>query len=300
MTSVSSPNGSGTTFGANQSFVTPGPPAAVTETSQSVGTTTATLVGTVNPGGLSTNWFFQYGTTTAYGSETPSENIGSGTSTMSVSAPIASLAAGVGYHFRLVAVSSAGTSYGADATFSTTPALTLNTHTLEVVHGNVVPLSGIVAGGATGVTVTITAEPYGMSSFATVGTTLTRTNGAYVFYARPHIGTTYQASANGGSSQTVAVAVRPSITVKRIAHGRLEAHVSAGVQLIGRNVKLQRLESGRWVTLKQTHINSLSNAILSSTALPHGHSTIRIALSVNEAGPGLLAGFSRVFSYLRS
>jgi hypothetical protein len=293
-------NGSGTTFGANQAFVTPGPPEAATQTSESVGTTTATLMGTLDPGGLSTSWYFQYGTSTAYGSTTPTENIGSGTATLPVSAPLSSLTAGTTYHFRLVAVSSAGTSYGADASFSTSPALTLKTQAQLVVHGNDVALTGAVADAGAGVMVTVAAEPYGTSAFATVGTTLTRTDGTYLFYARPHIGTTYEASGNGGSSQTVAVAVRPSVSLVRLTRGRLESHVAAGVQLVHRQVKLQRLQHGKWVTLEQLHLNTSSNAVFGPAALPHGHSTIRVALSVNEAGPGLLAGFSRVIAYSRA
>jgi hypothetical protein len=293
-------NASGTSFGANQSFVTFGPPAAQTQTSQSVNTSAATLVGAVNPGGLATSWYFEYGTTTSYGSRTATEKIGAGTSTLTVSAPLANLAPGTTYHFRLVATSSAGTSYGADASFATSPALSLKANVLEVVHGNEVALSGVVTNGAMGVSVTISSEPYGTNSFTTVGTTLTRTGGAFVFYARPHIGTTYVAGANGGTSQTVAIGVRPSVSLVRLRLARLETHVSAGVQLVGRQVKLQRLEYGHWVTLKQFHLNANSSVVFKATELPHGHSTIRIALSVNEAGPGLLAGFSRELSYRRS
>lgn len=292
-------NASGTSFGANQSFVTLGPPAVQTQTAESVNTTAATLVGAVNPGGLSTSWYFEYGTTTAYGLKTPTENIGSGASVLTVSAPLASLAGGTTYHFRLVAVSSAGTSYGSDASFTTTPALTLKAQALEVVHGDEVALSGVVSTGAIGVMVSISAEPYGTSSFSVVGTTLTRTAGTFVFYARPHIGTTYEASANGGTSQTVAIGVRPSVSLVSLRLARLETHVSAGVQLVGRQVQLQRLEYGHWVTLKQFHLNAKSTAIFNASALPPGRSTIRIALSVNEAGPGLLAGFSRELGYRR-
>jgi hypothetical protein len=75
--------------------------------------------------------------------------------------------------------------------------------------------------------------------------------------------------------------------------------VAAGIQLIGRLVQLQRLEGGRWVTVAYRHLTTGSNAMFHAVSLPHGPSRIRIAMSVNEAGPGLLAGFSREIPYRR-
>ena len=53
--------------------------------------TTATLTGQVNPHGAPTTYYFQYGTTTAYGSRTPSAGIGGGTAAVGATAPIAGL-----------------------------------------------------------------------------------------------------------------------------------------------------------------------------------------------------------------
>ena len=290
---------SGTSFGANQTFVTPAPPQVQTQTAQSVAVSSATLLGAVNPGGLSTDWSFEYGTTTAYGTKTPVENVGSGTSPVTVSAPLAGLAPSATYHYRLDATSAAGTSYGADLSFTTAPALTLKSNARVVVNGGFVVLSGIVTSAAQGVGVSILAERYGTTSFTQIGTTVTRNGGAWRFYARPHIGTTYQASANGGSSQTAAVGVRPAVTLTRLTGARIKAHVTAGIQLIGRLVQLQRLANGRWRTLAYRHLTPGSNAIFPAASLPHGRSRIRIAMSVNEAGPGLLAGFSRTMTYQR-
>src|SRR5438093_9398277 len=83
-------------------------PTAITGPVSAVGPTSATVTGTVNPNGQATNWYFEYGTTTGYGSKTPTGNAGSGTSNVSVSAPLAGLTPGTTYHYRLVATSSAG------------------------------------------------------------------------------------------------------------------------------------------------------------------------------------------------
>src|SRR5439155_1172122 len=55
---------------------------------------------------------------TKYGTKTPVQSAGSGTSALSVSATIAGLQTGKLYHFRLVATSAGGTSQGADQTFT--------------------------------------------------------------------------------------------------------------------------------------------------------------------------------------
>jgi hypothetical protein len=78
------------------------------------------LGGYVNPRGAPTSYYFEYGATSAYGSQTPTGSAGSGSSEVKVSASIAGLVAGTTYHFRLVAVSPVGTTAGPDHVFTTT------------------------------------------------------------------------------------------------------------------------------------------------------------------------------------
>jgi hypothetical protein len=111
-------NGAGTARGADGIFTTPTAPVAVTGSATSVTVSSATLRGTVDPNGRATNWYFDYGTTTSYGSKTPASSA-SGTTARSVSMAVSSLRPGRLYHYRLVATSDAGTSRGADRTFST-------------------------------------------------------------------------------------------------------------------------------------------------------------------------------------
>src|SRR5262245_28471957 len=57
-------NASGTTLGADRSFMTQGPPTvALAATSNAIGSN-ATVNGAVDPRGRSTNWHFEWGTTT--------------------------------------------------------------------------------------------------------------------------------------------------------------------------------------------------------------------------------------------
>src|SRR6266550_4491000 len=83
------------------------------------GQTSATVTGSVNPNGLSTTWYFQYGMSTNYGSQTGSSNAGSGTTSTSVSSTLAGLSPGTTYHYRLVATNGSGTTQGADAVLTT-------------------------------------------------------------------------------------------------------------------------------------------------------------------------------------
>jgi hypothetical protein len=216
-----------------------------------------------------------------------------------VSASVSGLAPGTTYNFRLVASSNAGTSRGANLTFATVQSITVAQPAQLTVHGRFVTLSGTVTSRQPGVTVTVLAQPFGESAFKSVGTALTGNGGAWTFAARPTIRTVYQASAEGGTSTPVVVGVRPAVSLRVITNGRLSTRVVAGTSFATKIVQLQRLRNGRWVTVKRARLNARSSAIFKATALPRGRSTIRIAMSVNQAGPGYLGGFSRKVVYRR-
>ncbi|MFL5828980.1 MAG: hypothetical protein ACJ76X_03610 [Solirubrobacteraceae bacterium] len=104
-------------------------PSASTGSATSIASASATLNGAVNPRGLATTYHFQYGPSTSFGYTTASVSAGAGTSSINVSAPVTGLSAGTQYHFRLVASSSAGTSYGSDLNFTTTASSATTTTT---------------------------------------------------------------------------------------------------------------------------------------------------------------------------
>jgi hypothetical protein len=111
----------GTSYGADQSFRTSAKPSVTTEAATGVSENAVTSHGSVNPEGLSTKYYFQYGTSTNYGSSTPEHSAGSGTSSENVTATVTGLEPNAVYHFRLVANNSDGTSYGADEKLTTLP-----------------------------------------------------------------------------------------------------------------------------------------------------------------------------------
>lgn len=94
-------------------------PAATTGSASQIRAASAVLNGTVDPKGQSTNYYFQYGTSTTYGLQTTPASAGSGTGAVAVHTSATGLANNTTYHYRLVAQSPGGTSYGADAAFTT-------------------------------------------------------------------------------------------------------------------------------------------------------------------------------------
>ncbi|MGN6867322.1 MAG: choice-of-anchor Q domain-containing protein, partial [Solirubrobacteraceae bacterium] len=139
------------------------PTPVLTSTPPSIGGTTAAFTGSVNPDGLPTTAFFQFGLDPkytgagplAFTQSTPAQAIGSDFTSHSVSASVSGLVPNALYHVRLVATNAAGTTFGPDVTFTTlkttppgSPALgkTFNLSpvsgvVLILVHGQLVPLT---------------------------------------------------------------------------------------------------------------------------------------------------------------
>jgi len=97
-----------------------GPPVAITNPATLIASYSATVNSSVDPNGLTTSVYFQYGTTNGYGFTT-APHTKTGNTPQSVSANINGLTASTTYHFRIVTTNSAGTRYGSDRTFTTLP-----------------------------------------------------------------------------------------------------------------------------------------------------------------------------------
>jgi streptogramin lyase len=103
-------------------------PNVVTEAATGVAKTGATLTGTVNPNGEETKYYFEYGTSTSYGTKTGETSAGAGTSKVKASKAITGLTPATQYDFRMVATnSSKETSEGRNEVFSTLPNAPVNT-----------------------------------------------------------------------------------------------------------------------------------------------------------------------------
>jgi hypothetical protein len=113
------------------------PPSVTTMAATEITPVQATLSGTVNPNGLETSYYFQYGETTEYGASTfPEGHAGSGTTSAPESATATGLRPGTMYHYRIVASNRDGTSYGLDRTFTTV--VEPNVFFADASHGNTI------------------------------------------------------------------------------------------------------------------------------------------------------------------
>ena len=114
-------NTAGTTFGSDETVTTLPPigfPIVTTEPATNVASFAATLNGLLDPHGLSTSVYFQYGTTTNYGRTTPIQSQ-TGNTYRNIAVNIGGLATNTTYHFRIVVANSVGTRFGSDRTFTT-------------------------------------------------------------------------------------------------------------------------------------------------------------------------------------
>ena len=141
-------------------------PSATTHAARSVSFGSATLRGTVNPNGQETFYYFQYGVTKAYGSQTTPTSAGAGTAPVEVSVPISGLQPVTQYHFRIVAVNVAGmVAEGFDRTFTTKPiplSLAILAAPSPISYGGTVVVQGTLSGtGNADRVVMLQSDPFG-------------------------------------------------------------------------------------------------------------------------------------------
>jgi hypothetical protein len=81
--------------------------------------TTAQVQGRLNPLGLRTEFYFEYGPDARYGLKTPKTYGGLQITPRLAFANLSRLQPAMKYHYRLVGVNEQGTAFGADALFQT-------------------------------------------------------------------------------------------------------------------------------------------------------------------------------------
>jgi hypothetical protein len=160
-------------------------PAPHTAPATNVGPLSATLNGNVNANGHATTIHFEYGTTKKYGQATPRQQVGAGTTPVPVSASISGLKSGTRYHFRLVAVSSAGSKASGDRSFKTAPPTTTPSFTPNpVIFSRPFTISGQLTGtGSAHATVTLLGRPFPFTApFGKLGNSVvSNADGTYSF-----------------------------------------------------------------------------------------------------------------------
>jgi plastocyanin len=172
------------------------------------------------------------------------------------------------------------------------PSVSIAANQGTVFYGGAIRLTGFISSGATNQLVEIWSKPYGQSSPVKVADLRTVTGGGWDFPTIPKALTEYYARWGNRQSVTVAIGVRPRITFTRRAPYFI---VSAKAQspMAGRWVYLQRRSPlAQWVNVKKVRLGT-TGAKRFTYQLRKGRNVLRIFMTTNQAGPGLLWSHSR-------
>ena len=149
---IKATNAEGSNYGVDTTFSIPAIPELSTDDATSVEAHAAVLHGSFDPAGIDTRYYFEYGADSGYGTVAPalpgSLVAGTPEGNRDVSTAISGLVEAHTYHYRIVAVSSFGTSFGEDRTL-TTPALPpeVTRQSVRDVHPDSAVLSATVRPG---------------------------------------------------------------------------------------------------------------------------------------------------------
>lgn len=173
--------------------------------------------------------------------------------------------------------------------------LSLTPSSFKVLYGHAVTLTGTVSGGRSGEHVSILAKPYGTGAAIQGATVLTLTGGHWSFRVEPSIETIYQARLGTRESRPVVIGVAPRVSVELLSNGHITARVLSKRALAGRQVELQELNANHaWTTIARANLDRRASAVFGRPA-GGGALTLRVAMSVNQAGAGLLGTTSHAF-----
>jgi plastocyanin len=181
------------------------------------------------------------------------------------------------------------------------PSVTLALSQPIVVYGSPITLSGAVNSGAANESVELTQQQWGQASPTQLAIVKTGAGGTYSFAVTPSLYTTYIARWRNVSSGSVVAQVAPKVRLIPGRQGYMKAMVSAPSSMWHKHVALQRLSPfGQWVSVANLTLGQLSGKLFRPVAyLPKGPSKIRVFLSINQAGNGLLAGHSGTQTIVR-
>src|SRR3954451_8294014 len=181
------------------------------------------------------------------------------------------------------------------------PSVSLALSAPIVYWGTPITISGAISAGAANQTGEISQQPYGQAGPSQLALVTTGAGGAFSYTVTPNLYTTYAARWNNVTSGSVVAQVAPKMRLLPGGKGYMKAIIASPVSLWHRHVTLQRLSPyGQWVTIANLALGELNGRLFRPTAyLPRGRSVIRIFLSINQAGIGLLASHSGTQSITR-
>lgn len=251
-----------------------GAPAATTTAATDVTETAATLNGTVDAEGTDTSWYFEYGPTTAYGSKTPTQGPEKGKASKPVSSAVTGLSSNTTYHYRVVATSAAGTTNGADMTFTTgapgtSPGVTIAATKKAVTFGSPVTITGRIVGpdnAGQAVTLEFSDTPTSTTFSSTGQTATSDATGAFSITVTPAATRRYRVTTKGkngytSNEATVRVRLLVGIDVSDMTPRKGQKVFFSGSVLPGHEgviAKIQRRTAKGWRTVKTTPLIAAS------------------------------------------
>ena len=269
----------------------------------------ATVHGSVNPNGRPTSYYFQFGTTTRYGTRTNTGDAGSGRTRVQVSAALTGLRPNTTYHYRLVAFSTGGTTRGSDRTFKT-PQLPTNVSIAVTpnpsVAGSTIAISGALTGpdvGGKQVALEVKAFPF-IDGFVQYGNTLlTGADGRYTFIV-PAFVNFYARVAERSRPRAVSPVV-PAFVALKVGFKARKLHRSRrGGRIVrfsgtvapprnGNAVLIQRRTHHRWRTVGLTLTHARSTGVGRFSKRLRLRSSGKFRARVRTAGGDYVDGTSR-------
>src|SRR5215210_2987192 len=245
-------------------------PAATTGGAANVTFSSARVNGSIDPNGSPTSYYFQYGTTRAYGTQTATTPVGTGQNPVRVSTDLTGLAPATRYHYRIVA-QGAGTALGGDRTFTTRRqplGVSLAASPNPIPFGKGTVLSGTLTGtGNAGRRVVLQSNPWpytqGFQNAANEQVTTAQGGFSFPLLSVP-FNTQYRVQMPERPqvvSPIVTLGVKQRVSTKvsrkRVRRGR-RVRFSGTVTpaRVGGQIAFQKKRSGRWVTIGGTIVRS--------------------------------------------
>jgi plastocyanin len=181
------------------------------------------------------------------------------------------------------------------------PSVSLALSVPIVVYGTSITLSGQISNHAANQSVELDQQPYGQASPSQIAIVKTGADGIFTWTITPNLYTTYTARWNNVTSASVVAQVSPKMKLIPGGAGYMKVEISSPVSLWHRHVSLQRLSQfGQWVNIANLTLGQLNGRLFKPLAyLPKGSSHIRVFLSINQAGNGLLAAHSGTQTIVR-
>jgi hypothetical protein len=247
-------------------------PEAVTGGAANVTFNSARVNGSADPNGTATNYYFQYGTTIAYGTQTSPLPAGKGGKPVHVSVDLSGLAPATRYHYRIVAHNAANqTALGKDRTFTTRRqplGVSLAATPNPITAGGATNLAGTLTGtGNAGRKVVLQSNPWpytqGFKDAANEQVTNPQGGFSFPLLSVP-FNTQYQVrmpERPAVVSPVVALGVKQFVTTHVSKHRVKRGHrirFSGSVKPVraGAQIAFQKKRGSTWVTIAGTIVRS--------------------------------------------